>query len=167
MTRAEFEAGVRALLDGVAAMTLATAANGDVWASDVYFAPDDYALLFFSAPAARHCRNLATNARCAATVHAPATSWRDIRGLQMEGEAVLLVDAEARARAFEIYVAKFPFARDLLAADGSVAGGSRVEAHAFRPARIRYIYNARGFGTRFVIRLQDGAPAGEPEPDRS
>jgi hypothetical protein len=100
-------------------------------------------------------------------VHAQANSWRDIRGLQMEGEAEPVAGAEERARAFAIYVAKFPFARELLAADGSVAGGSRVEAHAFRPARIRYIDNARGFGTRFVIRLEAGVPAGEPELERS
>ncbi|TBR26906.1 MAG: hypothetical protein EPO10_20850, partial [Reyranella sp.] len=89
MTSEEFEAATGALLREVAPMTLATCADNVPWASDVYFASSGFDLVFFSSLDSRHCRNLVINPVCAASVHAPVATWRDIRGLQMEGVAGL------------------------------------------------------------------------------
>jgi uncharacterized protein YhbP (UPF0306 family) len=160
----KFEASVRMLLNSVPAMTLATCANGTAWATDVYFAAYGYELVFFSSPASRHCKNLNANPACAATVHPEAASWRDIRGLQMDGLAEPVETVEAKARALTAYFTKFPFARDLMSNPGNL--GSKfgdVSAHVFRPSRIRYLDNTLGFGTRLAIRLENGMPAGPPE----
>ncbi len=89
MTSEEFEAATGALLRDVAPMTLATCADNVPWASDVYFASSGFDLVFFSSLDSRHCCNLVANPVCAASVHAPVATWRDIRGLQMEGVAGL------------------------------------------------------------------------------
>ncbi|WP_300159506.1 pyridoxamine 5'-phosphate oxidase family protein [Solidesulfovibrio sp.] len=162
-----FARAARELLDAVPAMTLATCApgpDGAPWATDVYFAPHGWELVFFSSPASRHCRNLAAAPACAATVHPQASSWRDIRGLQMEGRAGPVTGLAAKAAATAAYLAKFPFVKDLLTAPGETAGKlAKVSAHVFVPERIRYIDNSLGFGTRFSLRLADGRPAGPPE----
>jgi uncharacterized protein YhbP (UPF0306 family) len=162
-----FTAAVGRLFRETAAMTLATCADGTPWATDVYFAPMDWDLVFFSSPASRHCRNLAANPACAAAAHAPAATWQDIRGVQMEGEAAPLEGALVTSRALLAYFAKFPFARTLLDNPGATAAKLvSARPHRFRPHAIRYLDNALGIGTRFTVRFEDGRPVGPPEASR-
>lgn len=166
MTPEEFEAAVSLILHEVTTMTLATCAGGVPWATDVYFSPDGFDLVFFSSPNSRHCRNLAVNPAGAVTIHPAAASWREIRGLQMEGEAGPVAGNLAMARALAAYVAKFPFARELLAAPTEAARFfAKASAHVFRPRRIRYLDNALGLGTRFSLLLANGKPDGLPQPE--
>lgn len=166
MTLDQFEAMVHSLLNAVPAMTLATSADGHPWAADVYFAATGYEFVFFSSPASRHSQNLLANPACAATVHPSAASWREIKGLQMEGTAECVTGVEATARAFGVYVAKFPFARDLMSNPSEMAKKAlNVKAHVFRPGRIHYLDNALGFGTRFSLRVENGKASGSPERD--
>jgi uncharacterized protein YhbP (UPF0306 family) len=166
MTPEAFEAAVRALFDDVAAMTLATCAAGRPWASDVYFAADGWTLVFFSSPGSRHCRNLAANPACAATIHPVVASWRDIHGVQLEGRVETVSGVMAKVRAVAAYCAKFPFAKALLEAPGQTAAKmARVQPHAFIPQAVRLTDNRQGFGTRFLLRLGDGRPLGPPERD--
>jgi uncharacterized protein YhbP (UPF0306 family) len=166
MTPEDFAAAVRELLASVAAMTLATCADGRPWATDVYFAPRGYDLIFFSSKASRHGRNLAAHPACAATVHPEAAAWREIRGLQLEGEARPVAGLAAKAAATAAYLAKFPFAAAMLAGTGETAAKTAsVAPHRFRPSRIRYLDNRLGFGARYVVALADGRPLGPPEAD--
>lgn len=146
-----FTRAVRDILDAVPAMTLATCAGGKPWATDVYFAPRGFNLIFFfSSPGSRHCRNLVVSAACAVTVHPQVAAWREIRGLQREGRAGPMDGLAQKASAMAAYLAKFPFVKDLLAAPGEAAGKmAKVAPHDFRPTRIRYLDNALGFGARF------------------
>lgn len=159
---------VRRLLAETTTMTLATAsasAEGLVpWASTVYFAPDGFDLVFLSSPNSRHGRNLAANPACAAAVSPEAASWRDIQGLQMEGRAAVVPGLTAKGRAMAAYFAKFPFVKDLLEAPGEAAKRlAGVSVHVFRPTTIRSIDNGPGFGTRWLLRLEDGRLAGPPQ----
>jgi len=147
-------------------MTLATCADGLPWASDVYFVADGWKLIFFSSPTSRHCRNLAANAACAATIHPVVASWRDIHGLQLEGRVEPVAGITAMARATAVYCAKFPFAKALLEAPGETAAKmARVRPHVFMPEAVRLTDNRQGFGTRVLLRLQGGRPLGPPEQD--
>jgi len=153
-------------------MTLATCVKDMPWASDVYFASSGrdagYELVFLSSPDSRHCRNLAVNPACAVTIHAPVATWRDIRGLQMEGVAMPVATIADKARALAAYFGKFPFARDLLDDPaGAVRTAFRASAHVFRPARVRYLDNRLGIGTRYSLDLRDGRPTGPPLLDKS
>ena len=164
MTSEEFEAATGELFREVAPMTLATCAGNVPWASDVYFARSGLALIFFSSPGSRHCRNLVANPLCAVSVHAPATSWRDIRGVQMEGVAGQADTVGEKASAFAAYVGKFPFARDLLASPAAAFRTAfHAQAHVFRPARIRYLDNRRGIGVRFSVGIVGGKPVWPPQ----
>ncbi|SKA31696.1 hypothetical protein SAMN02745126_05100 [Enhydrobacter aerosaccus] len=148
-------------------MTLATCADNVPWASDVYFAASGFDLVFFSSLDSRHCRNLAVNPTCAVTVHAPVATWRNIRGLQMEGVAGLAATAGEKASALATYLDKFSFARDLMANPVStVRTVFRAHAHVFRPARIRYLDNRLGIGARFSIDLADGTPVWPPRQEK-
>ena len=158
------EAGIRRLLAETTAMTLATSLSGVPWAATVYFAPDGFDLVFLSSPNSRHGRTLAANPACAATVSPETASWRDIRGLQLEGRAGVVSGLAAKARAMAAYCVKFPFVEALLADPGEAARRlGRVSAHVLRPTTIRYLDNTLGFGTRWLLRLEDGRPVGPPE----
>ena len=158
------EVVVRCLLAETTTLTLATACDGAPWATTVYFAPDGFDLVFLSSPDSRHCRNLAGNPACAAAVSPETASWRDIRGLQMEGRAAPVAGIAAKARAMAAYFVKFPFVKDLLASPGEAARRmGQVSVHVFRPATIRLIDNGPGFGTRWLLRLEAGRPVGPPE----
>src|SRR5664279_955563 len=166
MTLDQFDAAVNSLLDSVIAMTLATSAKGQPWATDVYFAASGYELVFFSSPASRHSRNLIANPLCAATLHPSSVSWREIKGLQMEGMAECVTGVEATAHALLVYCTKFPFARDLISNPLEMGKKTlNVRAHVFRPRRIHYLDNALGFGTRFSLRVEDGKAIGMAERD--
>jgi uncharacterized protein len=168
MTREEFEQAVQALLDSVPAMTLATWGPDAPWATDVYVARCGYDLVFFSSPDSRHCRNLAANPACAATLHpqVPAPAWTDIRGLQMQGVAGPAAGPGEIVRGTAAYLVKFPFARELMRDPSEAARRmAKVSLHVFRPSRIRYLDNSLGFGARFTMSLEGGAPVGVPEPE--
>ena len=159
-----FTAAARRICDEVAVMTLATCADAAPWATDVYFAPDGFDLVFLSSPRARHSRNLASNPACAATIHPLVTSWREIRGLQIEGEVHPPTGAVAKARTLAAYLSKFPFARDLIAHPAETAGAfANATLLVLRPSRLRYLDNALGIGTRWSLCLVDGQAVGPPE----
>jgi uncharacterized protein YhbP (UPF0306 family) len=157
MTPEQFDSALRQIMDEVAVMTLATCAAGSPWASDVYFAADGFDLVFFSSPSSRHCRNLAANPACAGTIHPQARSWREIKGLQMEGIAEPLSSMGGKARGLAAYLRKFPFARELLIAPtASARAFNKATLHVFRPSRILYLDNSLSVGVRHCVRLKDG-----------
>ena len=74
-----------ALPDAVAAfvarhhvMTLATQGEDGPWAAAVFYAYDDGAFYFLSSPATRHARDLACDARCAATIQPDVADWAQV-----------------------------------------------------------------------------------------
>lgn len=167
MTREEFESAVLDILETVPVMTLATCATDTPWATDVYFARTGFDLVYFSSSHSCHCRNLAANPACAATVHPLAATWQEIRGVQMQGEASPITGVEAKMRATAAYLGKFPFARELMSNPSAVARKmAKVTAHVFRPSRIRYLDNSLGFGARFTLRVENGELMGTPKPER-
>jgi len=134
-------------------MTLATHGAGGPWASAVFYAEEGVSLIFLSAPDTRHCRNLAQDARCAATIQEDYREWSRIKGVQLEGRVVELRGDEEK-RAQQRYGEKYPIV-------GAAAGVPPAIVRAlakvcwFRlvPARFYFIDNSRGFGHRDEIVL--------------
>jgi flavin prenyltransferase len=124
------------------AMTLATSGiDGAPHAAAVYFAAGkDHTLFFFSAPASQHSSDLATNPRAAAAIHPLVEGWQDIRGLQMRGEAHPVAEGKDWEEAWQLYLVKFPFARELK----EIVAKNTL--YAFRPVWFRLTDNRRGFG---------------------
>jgi len=136
-------------------MTVATA---QPWAAAVFYVNDGYALYFLSSPQSRHCRGLGADARVAVTVHEDYADWREIKGVQLEGRAEPVADADL-PRVRELYAAKFPFVGTGASA-AIVAALARVSWYCIAARRVCFVDNSAGFGHRDCIDLQGGRGAG-------
>jgi uncharacterized protein YhbP (UPF0306 family) len=129
-------------------MTLATQGPAGPWAAAVFYACEGSSLVFLSSPESRHCRNLAQDARCAATIQEDCSDWAGIKGIQLEGR-VLELDGEERERAQSLYGGKFPIAASLATMPPAIFEAmARVHWYRLLPERLRFIDNSKGFGHR-------------------
>jgi hypothetical protein len=123
-------------------ITLATVgADGAPHAASIYFAADEARrLYFFSSAASQHGRDLASNPAAALTLSPVVEGWRDIYGLQMRGAAHPVPAGPEWERAFQLYLARFPFAASF---KEEIA---RNILYVFIPQWLRLVDNSRGFG---------------------
>ncbi|HYA67033.1 MAG TPA: pyridoxamine 5'-phosphate oxidase family protein [Burkholderiaceae bacterium] len=134
-------------------MTLATQGTDGPWAAAVLYVNDAEHLFFLSAPSSRHCRNLSQDARCSATIHEDYDDWRQIKGIQLEGQ-VSELQGEEQDRARRLYARKFPIVGGLAHTPLAIAQAlARVHWYLLRPARLYFIDNSQGFGHREQIDL--------------
>jgi uncharacterized protein YhbP (UPF0306 family) len=134
-------------------MTLATQGPEGPWAAAVFFASEGHSLVFLSSPGSRHCRNLALDARCAATIQQDYSDWAQIKGIQLEGR-VLELEGEERVRAQRLYGAKFPIVAPLATVPPAILEAmAKVHWYRVLPERLYFIDNSKGFGHREEIAL--------------
>lgn len=135
-------------------MTLGTVGPGGPWAAAVFYAWHEGGLIFLSAPTTRHARNLAGDARCAATIHDDTGDWKAVKGLQIEGRVQRLDGAAAKA-AREAYAGKFPLLSPLATLPPAITEAlAKICWYRLAPARLYFIDNARGFGQRREFALE-------------
>jgi len=140
-------------LAGHHVMTLATQGDDGPWAAAVFYANDGDRLLFLSSPNSRHCRNLAKDPRCSATIHENYDDWRQIKGIQLEGH-VTEPRGEEQHRARRLYSQKFPIVGPLVDSPAAVVSAlARVHWYVLLPKRMYFINNSRGLGHREHIDL--------------
>jgi uncharacterized protein YhbP (UPF0306 family) len=140
MTKAEFVQAVSAFFRKHSTLTIATS-DRDGWpqAADVFYASDDALCLYFvSGEKSRHAKNLARVSRVAVTVHNATWDWRDIQGVQIEGDARAITDPDERDRAWALFRGKFPFTAEFI--DQIV----RSNFYVVVPRWARLIDNTRG-----------------------
>jgi uncharacterized protein len=128
-------------------MTLATHGPLGLWAAALFYASDQFDFYFLSAGHTRHAQNIAASPQTAATIQEDYRDWPAIRGIQLEGETVLLTDA-AREAAIALYQQKYPFVADDPALQAAL---QRVNWYRLRPTALYYLDNSRGFGHRDQI----------------
>ena len=128
-------------------MTLATQGSEGPWAAALFYVRDGEDLVFLSSPSSRHCRDLALQPRCAATIQPEVDEWRSIQGVQIQGEVSELKD-KAAAVAQQRYAERFPFVRPGVAPAAIALALARVRWYRLRIAQLYFIDNARGFGKR-------------------
>jgi len=134
-------------------LTLATCGPDGPWAAAVFYVHDGGALTFLSSPATRHCRNLAHDARCAATIHDDTGEWSRIKGVQLEGRARELQGDEARL-ARQRYGEKFPLIARAASAPAPILQAlAKVRWYRIEAQRLYFIDNSRGFGHREQVEL--------------
>jgi uncharacterized protein YhbP (UPF0306 family) len=132
-------------------MTLATCAGNVPWAATVFYASEELNLYFFSAPDSRHCANLAANAKVAVTVQEDYRDWREIKGVQLEGNVALVDSLLEKAKALAVYARKYPDAIKLFSDPSSGVlhrAFLKVKFYRVTPERVFFIDNAQGFGKR-------------------
>jgi uncharacterized protein len=128
-------------------MTLATQGSEGPWAAALFYVRDEDDLIFLSSPSSRHCRDLALQPRCAATIQSDVDDWRSIQGIQIEGQASELQAGE-RSHAQQLYGERFPFVRPGIAPTAIVQALARVRWFRLRIACLYFIDNRLGFGQR-------------------
>jgi uncharacterized protein YhbP (UPF0306 family) len=135
--------------------TLATNGPEGPWAAAVFYANTDFTLYFLSSPTSRHGSNIGDNAEAAATIQEDYSDWREIKGIQLEGQAKRLEGAE-RAAAEARFGAKFPRLVSPALVPGAIARALRLVVwYQLEPTRVYFVDNSRGFGHRDEIPLQD------------
>jgi hypothetical protein len=99
----------------------------------------DLRLTFLSDPATQHCRNLQQEPRSAVGLYPHVDDWRELRGLQMQGIAAPIREAELVA-ALARYRKRFSFLGDITSAV------ARSRLYRFTPGWVRLIDNRVAFG---------------------
>jgi uncharacterized protein YhbP (UPF0306 family) len=147
-------------------MTLASQGDDGVWAAAVFYANEEFAFYFLSAPSSRHGRNFSGNPRVAATIQAEYADWREIKGVQMEGMVSILAGME-EVEARSLYGAKFPIVGKIGQAPASIIKAlAKVRWYRFDPERLYFIDNSAGFGRREEIDLRTSGPQPGAAADR-
>jgi uncharacterized protein len=137
-------------------MTLATCSGDVPWGATVFYASDRLKLYFFSAPQSRHGQNLATNPRVAVTVQEDYKDWRQIKGIQLEGQALLVDSVIEKSKAMAVYALKYPEIIKLFTTPGSgvfYQAFLKVKFYCVIPDKVFFIDNAQGFGKRQELDL--------------
>lgn len=145
-----------AYLTGHHVMTLATQGADGPWASALFYASDGASLIFLSSPNTRHCRNLALDARCAATIQEDYREWSQIKGIQLEGRVIELQGDEEK-RAQVRYGEKFPIVGTVANLPPAIVKAlAKVRWFRLVPEHFHFIDNSQGFGHRDEIDLTPG-----------
>jgi uncharacterized protein YhbP (UPF0306 family) len=136
------------LLAGQTTLSLATVTpDGLPRVTPLFYLPQELRLYWFSSPSSGHSRNLAAQPDCAVTIYAPATGWKEIRGVQMRGVASRVSDPEILKDLTPQYITRFQLARlfqPLIA---------KSALYCFEPHWLRYLDNGRRFGYKFELTL--------------
>lgn len=150
---ANARARVHSLIASQHVMTLASVGANGPWVAPVFYAERFDAdrppsLVFVSSPSSRHIGELLADSRAAAAIHADATDWRAIRGVQIAGR-VRLLDGESLRTAREAYAMKFPGIGLAARAPEPIARAfARVRWYALHVERAFLTDNAVAFGRR-------------------
>ncbi|MGA2350278.1 MAG: pyridoxamine 5'-phosphate oxidase family protein [Terracidiphilus sp.] len=110
-----------------------------------YIADEELVLYWLSSERSLHSRNLLANPRVAATVHSNAQSWREIRGLQINGLASKVIAPERRAPLIKNYSERFKLGTLFRVAIQQSA------LYALEPDSFRLIDHACSFSSKFEL----------------
>lgn len=138
--------------------TLATSSGGAPWAASVFYVNDGFVLYFLSEPSSRHATSIEENQAVGAAINEDYHDWREIQGIQLEGQAMRVTGRIERAKVLALYVAKFPFVGKMLLSphlfSGAVARAvAKVKFYKVVPTRLRFINNRKEFGYKEEIAL--------------
>jgi uncharacterized protein YhbP (UPF0306 family) len=144
-------------------MTLATAGVTDggaasvtPHAASVFYAVDGkLRLIFLSKPSSLHGLHIGESAPVAVAVSEDYADWREIKGVQLWGEARLL-SGVARAGAMALYLARFPFVRDMMRQPKLAELIAGIGVYRVEPERVAFTDNSTGVFGREVLDLREG-----------
>ncbi|RJR42330.1 MAG: hypothetical protein C4576_16275 [Desulfobacteraceae bacterium] len=140
-------------------MTISTSHDDTPWAAPVYFAERRFHFYFFSDPSSRHIRETLESGKAAAAIFHQASSWKEIRGIQMSGAIRQVAPGLDGVRAVRAYLRKFPFTRDFFEPSLQIDLDSfikkfHVRLYVFIPNLLYYQDNRIRFSFREMIRLE-------------
>lgn len=152
-------ATARAFLDGHHVLSLALAGEGGFpHACSLMYANDGFVLYWLSDPAARHSRLIDARGRVAAmaTVAPDYADFRQVRGLQLAGEASRTTGSGEAAVALARLVGRYGFLKADGRAPAIAAALAKAVVYRLTVGRATYIDNTRSFGSKESFAV-DGA----------
>ena len=154
-TEQELKTLAEDLIKAQSAMTLATARENIAWAAPTYYAYLKYCFYFFSDPTSRHIQE-SLGGQASSAIYAPASTWEEIRGIQMSGVIENISPGLEAIEAVRAYLIRFAFTKDFFtpgqAMDLSAfTSRFRVKLYRFKPSLIYYMDNSIRFGFREKI----------------
>ena len=146
------------LLTEQTTMTLATADKNIAWAAPVYYVFLHAKFYFLSDPKSRHIRESLQSGQASASVHAAASTWKEIRGLQMTGRILPVEVGREALQALRAYLQKYPFTREFFDKNSPLDLASfkdrfGVRLYKFMPALVYYLDNHIRFAFREEVKL--------------
>ncbi len=139
-------------------LTLATAEGGEAWAAPVYYVYQKSTFYFLSSPTSRHITEALRNDQASAAIHAAASTWKEIRGLQMTGRIRAVKPGLEAVQVLRAYLKKYPFTTDLFKDSNlpdldSFAERFGVKLYGFIPSLVYYLDNQIRFAFREEVSL--------------
>ena len=139
---------VRAFLSQHSTLALATVnAGGQPEVAPLFYLSVSLTLYWLSSPKSRHSVNLAARPQVAATIYPAVWGWQDIRGIQIEGIADAIDDADARITLLTSYRAKFNIPLEL---DAQIIAST---LYRLNPTWIRWLDNSVRMGYKAESQL--------------
>lgn len=139
-------------------MTLATASQDVAWAAPVYYVFFKSGFYFLSDPQSRHIQEALQSGQAASAIHAAASTWQEIRGLQMAGAIEAVESGLEALGALKEYLKKYPFTREFFGQNApldlrSFSQRFGVKLYKFVPARVFYLDNRIRFAFKETVTL--------------
>ena len=139
-------------------MTLATASKDQAWAAPVYYVFLKSRFYFLSNPKSRHIQEALQSGQTSSAIHVSASTWQEIRGLQMTGEIEPVKEGLEALYVLKEYLKKYPFTKELFGRNTSLdlkSIGERfgVRLYKFVPTLVYYLDNQIRFAFREVVKL--------------
>ena len=134
-------------------LTLATADAGTAWAAPVYYVFVKSTFYFLSSPDSRHITEALQSGQASAAVHAAASTWKEIRGLQMAGQIRTVKPGLEAVRVLRAYLKKYPFTTEFFTDNqpldlNTFAKRFGVKLYSFNPSLVYYLDNQIRFAFR-------------------
>ena len=154
----ELTAMARQLVAEQNTLTLATAEGDTAWAAPVYYVFLKSAFYFLSDPKSRHIQESLRSGQASAAVHAAASTWREIRGLQMTGRVQPVETGREALQALRAYLKKYPFTNELFGKNTplnleSFRDRFGVRLYKFIPTLVYYLDNQIRFAFREEVKI--------------
>jgi uncharacterized protein YhbP (UPF0306 family) len=148
----------RQLIAAQTTLTLATADNDTAWAAPVYYVYVKSAFYFLSSPDSRHITEARRSNQASAAIHTAASTWQEIRGLQMTGRIRTVKPGLEAAQALREYLKKYPFTADFFKDNfcldlDTFAKRFGVRLYGFVPSLVYYLDNQIRFAFREEVTL--------------
>jgi uncharacterized protein YhbP (UPF0306 family) len=133
-------------------MTVATMGDAPHAASVFYVVDGALHLVFISKPSSVHGIHIGQEGPVAVTVSEDYGDWERIQGVQLWGQARLLRGA-ARAKGMALYLARFPFVRDMLKQPRLAELIAGIGVYQVTPQRLAFTDNTTGVFGREALEL--------------
>ena len=139
-------------------LTLATAEGDTAWAAPVYYVFLKSTFYFLSGPNSRHITEALRNGQASGAVHAVASTWKQIKGLQMTGRVRAVKPGLEAVQVLRAYLKKYPFTTDFFKGNVTLdletfAERFGVKLYGFIPSLVYYLDNQIRFAFREKVAL--------------